>query len=164
VDTGVNVIGQVAVRPYRAGDAGSLVQIFFAAVHELGRVKYDEAQIRAWAPCIPAPSEWEARMRLNETFVAERNTDLVGFIELERDGHLSMLYRSPGISGSGVTEALYRVVETRARELGIPKIRTEASLLAESFFARHGYSLDLRESVERNGVFLPRVRMSKVLE
>ena len=160
----MNVIDQAAVRPYRAGDAGSLVQIFFAAVHELGRVKYDETQVRAWAPCIPVPSEWEARMLLNETFVAERRGDLVGFIELERNGHLSMLYRSPGASGRGVTEALYRVAETRARELGITRIRTEASLLAESFFTRRGYSLDLRENVERNGVFLPRARMSKKLE
>lgn len=154
---------QPAVRPYRTGDAKSLVRIFFASVHEIGRVKYDEAQVRAWAPSTPSPIEWETRMRLNETFVAERNGDLVGFIELERNGHLTMLYRSPGISGNGVTEALYCVVEARACELGIPHIRTEASLLAESFFAKHGYSLDSRENVERNGVSLPRARMSKTL-
>ena len=155
---------KVEVRPYRVGDANSLVQIFFASVHELGRLKYDEAQVRSWAPSIPDPTEWEARMCLNETFVAERNGKLVGFIELEPNGHLNMLYRSPGISGDGVAEALYSVIEIRAYELGIPHIRTEASLVAESFFVRHGYSLDGRETVERNGVSLPRARMSKTLE
>jgi putative acetyltransferase len=75
-----------------------------------------------------------------------------------------MLYRSPGASGSGVAAALYRAAETRACELGISRIRTEASLLAESFFARHGYSLDLRENVERNGIPLPRAQMSKTLK
>jgi len=155
---------QVTVRSYRAGDATSLVQVFFASVHELGRMKYDEAQVRAWAPCIPAPVEWEARMCLSETFVAERNGSLVGFIELEQNGHLNMFYRSPGIVGDGVAEALYFVMEIRARELAIPHIRTEASLLAESFFLRHGYRIKERENVERNGVSLPRTLMSKMLD
>jgi putative acetyltransferase len=103
-------------------------------------------------------------MRSSETFVAERCDGLVGFIELERDGRLNMLYRLPGACGSGVAEALYRVVETRARELGIPAIRTEASLLAESFFTAHGYRIEQRENVKRNGVFLPRARMFKMLK
>jgi putative acetyltransferase len=153
----------MTVRPYRAGDAASLTRIFFSAVHELGRAKYDDAQVRAWAPSIPVPGEWETRTRLNETFVAERNGNLVGFIEVERDGYLRMLYRRPGISGNGAAEALYVIAEARVRELGIPRIWTEASLLAESFFMRHGYSLDGRENVERNGIILPCARMSKVL-
>lgn len=102
-------------------------------------------------------------MRSHETFVAERLGEPVGFIEMERDGYLSMLYRVPGVAGSGVAEALYRAAEERAHELGIRRIRTEASLLAESFFLSHGYTLVQREEVERNGAFLPRARMFKTL-
>jgi putative acetyltransferase len=163
MDMRVHDVNEPGVRFYRDGDAALLVQIFFAAVRELGIVRYAQAQVRAWAPRIPDPLKWEARMRLNETFVAERNGELVGFIELERNGHLTMLYRKPGISGNGVAEALYRIVEHRARELRIPRIRTEASLLAESFFERHGFNLESRENVERNGISLPRARMSKTL-
>lgn len=102
-------------------------------------------------------------MRLNETFVAERNGEHVGFIELERSGRLAMMYRHPGAAGRGITEALYRAVEMRAREFGITCIHVEASLLAESFFLRHGYRLEIRESIECNGVALPRARLSKEL-
>jgi len=154
---------RIAVRPYRSGDAESLVKLFFTSVHELGRIKYNHAQVRAWAPCIPDPVEWEARMRFNETLVAERNANIVGFIELTLGGHLKMLYRSPDAPDCGVTEALHNAIERRAHELGIPRIHTEASLLAESFFLRHGYRLDGREYIQRSGVTLPRALMSKRL-
>jgi putative acetyltransferase len=148
---------------YKEGDANVLVRIFFAAVRELARAKYSDEQVRAWAPRVPDPSEWEARMLLNETFVAERNGELVGFIELERSGRLAMLYRTPAAAGKGAAEALYHAVEERAREIGIPRIRVEASLLAESFFMKRGYRLEARETVERNGAALPRARLSKDL-
>ena len=153
----------LTVRPYRDGDAEALVLIFFASVRQLARVKYSEEQVRAWAPGVPDPSVWEARMGSNETFVAECNGREVGFIELERDGHLCMLHRSPNDSGQGVAEMLYQAVEARAYELKIPRIFTEASHMAESFFAAHGYVVDGRESAEREGVLLPRARMSKML-
>jgi putative acetyltransferase len=153
----------ITIRPYRDGDARSLVHVFFRSVRELARVKYDAEQVRAWAPEVPDVSKWEARMRLNETFVAEREETLVGFIELERNGHLQMLYRSPGSAGNGVAEALYRVAEARARELGVARMYTEASLLAEGFFAKRCYRVAERETVERNGVLLARARMFKVL-
>lgn len=153
----------ITIRPYYTGDAEFLVHLFFDSVRKLGRVKYDEAQVQAWAPCIPSPSEWATRMSTNETFVAERSGNIVGFLELEHNGHLNMLYRIHDDTGKGAAEALYRVAEIRARELGISRIYTEASLVAESFFTRHGYSLDLQESIERNGISLLRARMSKVL-
>jgi putative acetyltransferase len=152
-----------SIRPYRDGDARFLVYVFFASVRELACMKYDSEQVRAWAPDVPDPAEWGKRMRSHETFVAERDGEPVGFIELERDGHLRMLYRVPGVAGGGVAAELYRVMEERARELGVRRIHTEASLLAESFFVSHGYQLDQREVVERNGVSLPRARMFKIL-
>lgn len=37
---------RLTVLPYREGDAQILVHVFFAAVRELARVKYDEDQVR----------------------------------------------------------------------------------------------------------------------
>ncbi len=152
------------VRSYRDGDAHILVQLFFRSVRELARAKYTEEQLQAWAPSVPDPAGWDTRMRKNETLIAEIDEMPVAFLEFTRDGHLVMLYRNPDCIGGTTTDTLYRAAEQRARILGIPRLRTEASLLAEPFFARHGYRLEERENVERNGVFLPRARMSKTLD
>ncbi|HEX5481547.1 MAG TPA: GNAT family N-acetyltransferase [Terriglobia bacterium] len=153
----------VAIRAYRMGDSAALVRVFFDSVHQIARAAYNEEQLRAWAPAIPDPLQWETRMLSRETLVAECGERLVGFIELERCGHIDMLYRSPEANGLGVAAQLYEASEARARELGIQKLTTDASLIAEPFFRSRGYIAGELETVERNGVRIPRLRMHKTL-
>ncbi|MDQ6827016.1 MAG: GNAT family N-acetyltransferase, partial [Candidatus Eremiobacteraeota bacterium] len=151
------------IRPYHEGDEYALTQLFYDSVHEVACKKYDAEALRAWAPRVPDPTKWGARMRSRETFVADRNGESLGFIELEKDGHIAMLYRSPRACGIGVAARLYDAVEARAREFSARLLYTEASLLAEPFFAARGYGLDYREIIKRGDVALHRARMSKQL-
>lgn len=156
--------GGVTVRRYRDGDAAALCDIYFRSVREVGPAKYDDAQVRAWAHEMPDATAWGKRMRENGTFVAVRNGDVpVGWIELEADGHVEMLYCAPEAAGHGVAARLYAVAEALARERGLAKLTTAASRFAESFFAKHGWAVDERETVTRSGVGIQRARMSKTL-
>ncbi len=74
-----------------------------------------------------------------------------------------MLYRSPAGEGLGVATKLYAAAEAHARGLGVARIFVEASLLAEPFFAKHGFIVEAREEIERRGVLIPRARMTKTL-
>ena len=103
-------------------------------------------------------------MRENETFVAVRDDDVpVGWIELETDGHVEMLYCAPEAAGSGVAAQLYAEAEALARERGLTHLTTDASRFAESFFCKHGWRVDARETVTRFGVSIQRARMTKTL-
>ena len=53
--------------------------------------------------------------------------------------------------------------EQCARAWNIERMFTEASLMAEAFFAARGYIVIGRESVIRNGIALPRANMEKYL-
>ena len=44
----------VVIRPYRADDAPHMAQLYYDAVHGLGRRFYSAAQAAAWAPA-PLP-------------------------------------------------------------------------------------------------------------
>jgi putative acetyltransferase len=102
-------------------------------------------------------------MKSAETFVAENGALLVGWIELESDGHIEMLYCAPEATRNGTAAQLYAAAISRAQQLGMRKLYCEASLLAESFFTKQGWTVDERETVVRNGVGIPRALMSMIL-
>ena len=157
--------GAVTVRRYREGDAEPLCELFFRSVREIGPAKYDDAQVRAWADAVPDAAAWGRRMRENETFVAVRDGDVpVGWIELETGGHVEMLYCAPEAAGRGVAAQLYAAAEAVARERGLAGLTADASHFAESFFRKHGWRVDERETVVRFGVEIQRARMSKTLQ
>jgi putative acetyltransferase len=86
-----------------------------------------------------------------------------GWIELEGNGHVEMLYCAPEAAGHGVAAHLYAAAELLARERGLTHLTTDASRFAESFFGKHGWHVDERETVTRFGVEIQRARMSKTL-
>jgi putative acetyltransferase len=155
----------LVVRSYRSGDVAAIARVYYDSVRLVASSRYDAAQVRAWANEVPNVVTWSARLAqpTRATFVAELDGAIVGFLEIEDDGHLDMLYRSPAGEGLGVAAKLYAAAEAHARDRGVARITTEASLLAEPFFAKHGFVVERREGVERRGVPIPRARMAKTL-
>jgi putative acetyltransferase len=129
----------------------------------VNRADYSEEQVEAWAPRIPDPGEWHARMVARRTLVAEENGEVVGFAELEENGHLDMLYVRGDAVGRGVGRQLYEAAEHEARELGLEAVSTEASVTARPFFERRGFRVAREQTVIRRGVELTNFVMEKRL-
>ena len=68
--------------------------------------------------------------------------------------YLDMAFVHPDHLRQGVASALYSVIEGRARALGLVRLDTEASLLAEPLFAARGWRVTRRQKVVRRGVTL----------
>lgn len=152
------------IRPYRPADAIPLAALYHRAVREGAAQKYNAAQRAAWSPAPPTSAGWRARVEEAETIVAEHAGAIRGFMTLDMDsGYLDFAYVAPEVMGQGVAEALYAVIEGRARVKGHTRLETEASLLAEPFFRRQGWRLIARQEVERDGVLIPNARMEKRL-
>lgn len=152
------------IRAFRDSDTDTLIELFKRSVLELGPAKYSADAVRAWAGGEKDVNRWRRRMAAAETFVAECDGEILGWIEFERDGHLDMLYCSPTAAGKGVAQRLYDFAVQRARELGILRFFAEASRFSESFFLKNGWTVDQREILVRDGAEIPRARMSKRLE
>jgi putative acetyltransferase len=152
------------IRPCRVTDAPGLAALYHRAVREGAAAHYTEAQRAAWSPAPPNGEEWRRRLVEADTILAERADRLLGFMTLDLGtGWLDFAYVAPEAMGQGVAETLYAVLEGRARAAGLSRIETEASLLAERFFARRGWRIEKRQEVERNGVRLPNAVMAKSL-
>lgn len=155
----------VRVRPYVPVDGPALGRIFHRAVHEGASLRYTPQECHAWSPEAPATPKWENRLAEAETFVAETDEGPVGFMSLYPErSYLDLAYILPEAMGTGVAATLYAVLETRARSLGLTRLTTEASLLAEPFFRRQGWRLVQRQRVERLGVLLSNAVMEKRLD
>jgi putative acetyltransferase len=102
-------------------------------------------------------------MAYRRTLVAEGGGEVIGFAELEEDGHLDMFYVRKDAVGRGVGSILYRAIEREAREQGIGLIFTEASVTARPFFERWGFRVVRERSVTRRGVELTNFAMEKPL-
>lgn len=97
------------------------------------------------------------------TLVAEQNGEIVGFAELERDGHLEMFYCRRDVIARGIGRSLYEAVESKAVALGLDRIFADVSITACSFFENRGFSVLQKQTVTRGGIELCNFRMEKVL-
>ena len=153
------------IRAFRPADAPLLPALFHAAVHGPATHAYDADQRAAWSPAPPDPARFLARASDGRlTLVAIDDGDrLVGYGDLERDGHLDHFYCHPDASGSGVMAALYAELEAAARDWGLRRIFVEASEPARSFFLKQGFTLDHRRDFTIGGVAIHNYAMSKIL-
>ncbi|MDP9454801.1 MAG: GNAT family N-acetyltransferase [Actinobacteria bacterium] len=156
--------GQTArIRDYRASDAPELARLFYETVRSVNRADYSEEQVRAWAPRPPDPAELHARAAGRRTLVAEEGGEVVGFAELEEDGHLDTLYLRKDVVGRGIGRKLYEAVEREARGWGLGRIYTEASITARPFFERRGFRVVRERSVMVRGASMTNFAMEKDL-
>ena len=156
-------MGTTRIRDYAAGDASEIVRLFYATIRSVNRADYSDEQVEAWAPGVTDTGEWHARMTGRRTLVAEEGGEVVGFAELEEDGHLDMLYVRGNSVGRGVGRRLYRAVEREARGRGLGQIFTEASVTARPFFERRGFRIVRERTIVRRGVELTNFAMEKPL-
>ena len=155
---------RVVIRRFHVADAPRVCEIFYRSVHEVARAKYDQAQIDAWAPKVPDPALWVDRLCEYDTFVAENGGgEIVAWIAMSNAGYIDMLFCLPEAAGRGVASQLYTAVEDAALGRGLTYLTAHASLLAQSFFAKHGWVIERQEALVRNGVTIPRAEMSKLL-
>lgn len=151
------------IRDFQPADALEIMRLFHDTVHTINARDYTPEQIEAWAPAILDEPSWHKRLRANFTFVAESGGQIVGFSELERNGHIETLYVHHQHQGMGIASRLMSEMETRARAFGARQLFTEASLTAYPFFQRRGFKLVRAQDVERHGVSLRNFVMQRVL-
>jgi putative acetyltransferase len=96
-------------------------------------------------------------------FVADREDVPVGFMTLAKGGYVDLAFLLPAARGQGRFAALLAATECSARQAGAGRLWTHASLMAEPAFARGGFQVMERETIETGGQRLARAKMEKIL-
>ncbi len=152
---------KLALRPYLPADAAILAAIFRASVEELTGDDYDEEQQEAWASFVDDETDFAAKLAERLTLIATLGGSPVGFIALEGADKIDMLYVHPVAAGQGVGAMLADAIEKLASSRGAKRLTVEASDTAQGFFQHRGFVAQQRNTVMREGVWLPNTTMDK---
>ena len=151
------------VRPGTKADVLVLSALYEASVRGLGARDYSAEQIAAWASLTPSPDVLarrlgDGRMRL----VAELEA-VAGFIDVQSDGHIDLLYVAPEAAGQGVARLLLETAEALAAARGAVRLYAEASETARPVFERLGFTVTARRDLEVAGVAIHNWAVEKTI-
>jgi putative acetyltransferase len=151
------------VRSYKPEDTAALARLFTETVHSVNAADYSQEQLAAWAPDPPDVEHWHRRLSERIVFVAEQDSEIVGFATLEPDGHLDYIYAHRRFQKQGVATALFQRIEQEAISRGVTRIFTEASITARPFFERVGFQIIASQRIKHRGISFINYRMEKFL-
>jgi len=155
------------IRDAETGDAPAIAELFYNTILNVNVGDYTASQVEAWAGPAPDPGMWERRILSGDdyakrTFIAVEDKQVVGFAEFEGDGHIDTLYVHHEFQGHGIASRLLDRVEAEAKRRGLERLYTEASITAQPFFRRRGFSVVRPQLVEVRGHTFRNFVMEKV--
>lgn len=154
---------KITITPYSDEYATQITDLHHASVHAIDASIYSLKQQEAWAHTPPNYPYWVKRLALKKPFMAVFEGRIVGFIELEADGHIDCAYTHPYYQRCGVMAQLYAYVETIAYEKAMNRIYVEASKLIKPFFEKRGFVTLHRNEIIKNGCMIVNYSMEKKL-
>lgn len=136
-----------------------MIDIYRRSIHEVACRDYSPEQLAAWAPAELDMRAWSERLAAGGVVVEERAGRLAGFIRIDAQGHVDLLFVHPDYQRQGIALRLFQAVDEWAIESGISQMTADVSLTARPFFERVGFQVLTPQVVERNGVELTNFRM-----
>ena len=153
----------ITIHPFETLFTTEIVNLHHACVHAIDPSIYSLEQQEAWAHTPPNYPYWEKRLALKNPFVAMCEKKIIGFIELEANGHIDCAYTHPEYQKRGVMSALYACIETLAQQKGMARLYLEASIVAKPFFEKRGFKTLKRNEIVKNGRMIVNYSMEKML-
>ncbi|MEM7070212.1 MAG: GNAT family N-acetyltransferase [Pseudomonadota bacterium] len=143
----------------------SLASIYYHTIHHINSRDYNEAQINVWASYYDQnqPHKWQSRFDRTKPFVAQIETQIVGFAEFEPTGHIDCFYVHHAYQGQKIGSALMDAIFKRAHQKNIHRIFAEVSITAQPFFALKGFKTIKKQKVTLNGITLENFVMEVLL-
>jgi putative acetyltransferase len=153
----------VEIRYYQTDDTQQIMDLFYETVHEINIQDYSREQVDAWAPKEMNYEEWKERLSSRITQVAEEDGMIVGFAELEPDGHIGCFYCHKDFIGHGIGGLLFKAIEARARKLGAIQLYAEVSITALPFFKKRGFQVIKEQEIIARGILMKNYVMEKLI-
>ncbi|MEH2195199.1 MAG: GNAT family N-acetyltransferase [Nostoc sp.] len=151
------------IRGYKISDTKEIMKLFYDTIHEINICDYTQEQVDAWATKNIDYEVWHKRLQAKLPYIAEKNGEIVGFGELEADGHIDCFYCHSKYQRQGIGSKLLIYIENTAKLQGIKRLYAEVSITAKPFFETKGFSVVREQQVERRGVWLKNYVMEKYL-
>lgn len=88
---------------------------------------------------------------------------MLGIAEFEGDGHIDTVYAHHEFQGCGIASRLLDRIEAEAQSLELARLYTEASITAEPFVRKRGFSVVTPQLDELSGLAFRNFVMQRLL-
>lgn len=146
------------------GQFRAVAEIFSGAIHQVAKSAYTLEEIAAWAPMPIDYEHWRVRCEFKRPFLFVEDGHILGFIELDSDGHIDCHYVHPDYNRQGIGGALLEHAIAVATSFGVNRLHVEASHIAKGLYLKHGFQTVQANKVRRLGVTLANWIMERTIE
>jgi len=141
-----------------------VVEVYRDAIRRIGPTKYSPEEVAAWVRHPADVQEFGLRLTRGYTLVAEEDSHIYAFGQVEPHNCFSFLYTAGGAKTKCLGAVLYDVLEDYAYAGGVIDLYAEASRISLPFCLRRGFTV--YEVIRQNhfGVELEWYRIKKTRE
>lgn len=151
------------IRLFEPEDTQQIAQLFHDTVRLINIQDYSQKQVEAWSPDDLNFRNWLNICSDRFTYVAIANEQIIGFGELEANGHIDCFYVHHLYQRQGIGSKIYQAIEIKAKELKLTRLFTEVSITAKAFFVNQGFIVIKKQQVFCRGVAFINFLMEKLL-
>ena len=149
------------VRLFKPEDSKQIAQLFHNTVRKINIQDYSKEQVKAWSPDDIYFRDWQQICSRSITYVAVEQDKILGFGELEPNGHIDCFYIHAQHQRQGIGRRIYQSIEIKAIELKLTRLFTEASITAKPFFLSQGFGMITAQKVSCRGESFTNYLMDK---
>lgn len=149
----------ICIRRYRPGEEAELFKVYYSAIHLIACRDYSDEQVQAWAPQDIDMSRWTERVRGINPFVAELDSEIVGYADLQANGYIDHFFVSGHHPRRGIGTALMNHLLSEARSASLTELTSDVSRTAQPFYRKFGFFVIEERQPEVRGVVVPNAFM-----
>lgn len=140
-----------------------IADLFHASIHWVAGRDYTAEELAVWAPSPIDYVHWLERLNQKQPIVAIDSYDktVLGFAELDPDGHIDCFYVHPDHHRKGVGRALMQAIDRMAAGAGLHRLFAEVSITAKPFFLQMGFTVVRPNLAARGGMMLKNYIMER---
>ena len=144
---------QIFIRDYKTEDTQALANIYYNTIHRINIQHYTQEQVDQWAPTSSLETEvWRKKFAITKPVIAVVDDEVVGFAELESNGHIDCFFCHHDWIGRGVGSALMKEILQRAQNSHLSLIFAEVSITARQFFEKNEFKIIAEHTTVRNSI------------
>lgn len=157
----LNIVGEklISIVEFERGQELDLREVFTSSVRQVCVADYSADQILTWAPNAYDVDAWRKRICDLKPFVAIKNSKVVGYADLQKDGYIDQFYVHGDHQGCGFGRALMTRILAEGKRA--KKLYSHVSITAKPFFEINGFGVVKERVVDIKGVKLTNYLMVK---
>lgn len=153
----------ITIRTSKFDDLNEMQKLFADTVETVCKNEYTPDQIRVWKSSIENTTRWTNKLSTQHVLIAMLNNLIVGYISLEGDNYVDLLYIHKDYQRQGIADRLYQEIELEAKKRGVTELISDVSITALPFFEKKGFTILKENIITIKGVELINYKMSKSL-